>query len=175
MLAMLLNDKSLAANTYTPTTLGIHTGTFLFFKDTGTDMNSYFSHSPNADTEIDMGNYDASLSIINAASSGDHRFTVSDMIGNSFTVTVQTSDLTASGGLFIPAANIGYTGTVRTGTGKTLTAAPTGTADISSAVTFVARANNSGLSKYSQEITLLVNIPAAQAPENYTGTLTFTY
>jgi len=31
-----------------------------------------------------------------------------------------------------------------------------------------------GLSKASQEITLLVAIPAAQAPEDYTGTLTFT-
>jgi hypothetical protein len=139
-------------------------------------MDFYFSHSPNSTTTIDIGTYDASLTPIAAASSGDHRFTVSDMAGKSFTVTVQSSALTASGVTAIPANTVGYTGTTRYGTGKALTSAPTGGADIgSSPVTFVARANNSGISKFSQEIALTVAIPAAQAPESYTGTLTFTY
>ncbi|MBU1758275.1 hypothetical protein KKG31_03840 [Patescibacteria group bacterium] len=170
------NNQSFAANTNTNTKLGIRTGVLTFYKDTGTDMNTYFSHSPNTSTEIDLGNYDPSLSAINAASSGNHRFTVSDLYGKSFTVTVQSSVLSASGVTSIPAANVGYTGTVRTGAGKALTAQPTGAVDIGTApVTFVARTNASGISKYAQEITLKVTIPAAQAPENYTGMLTFTY
>jgi hypothetical protein len=78
--------------------------------------------------------------------------------------------------LTIAKANIGYTGTARFGTGKALTVSPTSAADIGTApVTFVARANNSWISKFSQEITLKVAVPAAQAPGAYTGLLTFTY
>lgn len=165
-----------AATSNTNTTLGIRTGVFSFYKDTGATMDSYFSHSANANADIDIGTYDASLAAISAASSGDHRFTVSDLYGKSFTVTLQSSALTASGGLSIAANLIGYTGTSRLGTGKALTAEPTSAADIgTSPVTFVARTNASGISKYSQEITLKVAIPAAQAPESYTGLLTFTY
>jgi len=138
-------------------------------------MDSHFSHAANQAEAIDIGSYDASLSTIDAASSGDHRFTISDMAGKSFTVSVQSSSLTAPDGT-IPATAVGYTGTTWLGTGKTLTASPTSAADIGTApVTFVARTNNSGISKFSQEITLKVTIPAAQAPDAYTGLLTFTY
>ena len=76
----------------------------------------------------------------------------------------------------IPKAGIGYTGTTRFGTGKALTQAPTSAVDIGTApVTFVARTNASGISKFAQEITLKVAIPAAQGPGAYTGLLTFTY
>ena len=169
-------NQSLAANTTTPTLLGIRSGVLMFYKDTGIAMDTYFSHSGNQSESIDIGTYDASLSPIPAASSGDHRFTISDLKGKSFTVTLQSSDMTASGGLIIANSNVGYTGTTRNGTGNALTSAPTSAADIGTApVTFVARTNNAGTSKYSQEITLTVGIPAAQAPETYTGMLTFTY
>lgn len=169
-----------AANTNTNTTLGIRTGVLNFYKDTGADMDSYFSHASNADTTIDIGTYDASLDAINAASSGDHRFTVSDLRGKSFTITIVSSDLTGidedTNAVNIAATNVSYTGTTWLGTGKALTAAPTSAADIGTApVTFVARANSSGVSKFSQEITLKVAVPAAQTPASYTGLLTFTY
>ena len=178
--ALLTIGQTNASNTNTNTTLGITSGVLSFYKDTGTTMDTYFSHSPNTATTIDIGTYPASISAISAASSGDHRFTVSDLAGKSFTVTLQSSDLTAldySGAqLTIAKANIGYTGTARFGTGKALTASPTSAADIGTApVTFVARTNHSGISKFSQEITLKVAVPAAQAPGAYTGLLTFTY
>lgn len=167
VVAILNLGESFAANTNTNTTLGIRTGVFSFYKDTDATMDSYFSHAANADTSIDIGTYDASITAQNGQSDGDHRFTVSDLAGKSFTVTVQSSDLTAlddSGAtLSIPSSSVGYTGTTRFGTGKVLTAAPTGTADIGTApVTFVARANHTGVSKFSQEVTLKVAIPAAQ-------------
>lgn len=175
-IAVLNLGQTNAANSTTNTTLGIRTGALSFYKDTGTTMNTYFGHGPNTSTTIDIGTYDASITAFNAYSSGDHRFTISDLAGKSFTVTLQSSALTASGGLSIPATAIGYTGTARTGAGKALTSAPTSAADIgTSPVTFVARSNNSGVSKYSQEITLTVAVPAAQGPESYTGLLTFTY
>ena len=179
--AAILNlGQSFAANTATNTTLGIRVGVLNFFKDTGSDMLSYFGHAANTNTAIDIGTYDSSLDAISAASSGDHRFTVSDLKGSAFTVTLQSSDLTAldaSGAtVTIPKAGIGYTGTARMGTGKSLTAAPTTAADIGTApVTFVDRTNHSGTSKFAQEITLKVAVPAAQAPGAYTGLLTFTY
>lgn len=155
-----------AAGVNTQTTLGITTGTLTFYKDlTG----------GNPAATIDIGTYAASLSAISAASAGDHRFTIDDMVGLSFSVTLQSSALTATNGT-IPAANISYTGSTWTGTGKPLTAASTGAADIgTSPVTFVARTDNSGLSKFSQDITIQVAVPAAQAPGSYAGTLTFTY
>jgi len=175
-LALFTSNSSMAANTTTNTTLGIRTGVLSFYKDTTTAMDTYFSHSGNQSASIDIGTYDASLAVISAASNSDHRFTISDLEGSSFTVTVQSSDLTASGSLSIAANTVGYTGTTRYGTGKALTSAPTSAADIGTApVTFVARTNNSGVSKFAQEITLKVAIPAAQAPESYTGMLTFTY
>jgi hypothetical protein len=94
--AILTLGQTNAANSTTNTTLGITQGTLSFFKDTGTTMDSYFSHSGNQSATIDIGTYGASLSAISAASSGDHRFTVSDLKGNSFTVTLQSSDLTAN-------------------------------------------------------------------------------
>jgi hypothetical protein len=93
--AILNLGQSFAANTNTNTTLGITSGLLSFYKDTGTTMDTYFSHSPNTATTIDIGTYPASISAISAASSGDHRFTVSDLAGKSFTVTLQSSDLTA--------------------------------------------------------------------------------
>ncbi len=174
--AVLSLGQSYAANTATNTTLGITQGVFSFYKDTGATMDSYFSHSANAAATIDIGTYNASLSAINAASAGDHRFTISDLKGDPFTVTLQSSALTASGSLSIAADLVSYTGSTWLGTGKALTSAPTSAADIGTApVTFVARADNSGISKYSQEITLKVAVPAAQAPASYTGLLTFTY
>ncbi len=173
--AVLNLGQSLAATT-TNTTLAITAGQFTFYKDTGTDMNSYFPvpHSPNTADTIDIGSYAASISTISASSSGDHRFTVSDMLGSGFTVTLYSSDLTATNGT-IAASNITYTGTDRYGTGKALTATGTFNTPLNSPVTFVSRTNNDGLSKYSQEITILVAVPAAQAPGSYTGVLTFTY
>jgi hypothetical protein len=172
--ALLYFGTSLAA-TNTNTTLGITVWSFSFFKDTSTDMNSYFSHTGNQDASIDIWNYAASLSEIAASSSGDHRFTVSDMVGDSFTVTLQTSALTASWVTDIPASAITYTGTDWLGTGKALTATWEQNTSLDNPITFVARADNSWLSKYSQEITIKVQIPAAQAPASYTGQLTFTY
>lgn len=172
----ILNLGQSFAQTTTNTTLGITAGVLSFYKDTGATMDSYFSHSANAATAIDIGTYSASISAQNAQSSGDHRFTVSDLLGSSFTVTLQSSALTASGGLSIAADLVSYTGTTRLGTGKALTASPTSAADIGTApVTFVARADNSGVSQFSQEVTLKVTIPAAQGPGAYTGLLTFTY
>lgn len=173
--AVLNLGQTNAANTATNTTLGINAGVLSFYKDTGATMDSYFSHAANSNAAIDIGTYSASVSAQSAQSTGDHRFTVSDLLGSSFTVTLQSSALTASGGLSIAASAVSYTGTTRLGTGKVLTAAPTSAADLSSVITFVARANNSGVSKYSQEITLKVAIPAAQGPGAYTGLLTFTY
>jgi len=67
--AILNLGQSFAASTATNTTLGIRTGVLSFYKDTGTSMDSYFSHSPNATTTIDIGTYDASTSAQNAQSS----------------------------------------------------------------------------------------------------------
>jgi hypothetical protein len=180
VVAVLNLGQSFAANTNTNTTLGITSGVLSFFKDTGAAMDSYFAHAANAATAIDIGTYAADINAISALSTGNHRFTVSDLAGKSFTVTLQSSDLTAldySGAtVTIPKAGIGYTGTTRFGTGKALTASPILAADIGTApVTFVSRANHSGISKFSQEITLKVAVPAAQAPGAYTGLLTFTY
>jgi hypothetical protein len=138
-------------------------------------MDSYFSHAANQSANIDIWNYSASLSEIAAASSGDHRFTVSDMLWSSFTITLQSSALTASGVTDILASAVTYTGTNWLGTGKALTATWTPNTSLATPVTFVARSNGSWLSKYSQEITLKVQIPAAQAPASYTWQLTFTY
>jgi len=178
--AILTIGNTNAATSNTNTTLGIRTWVLSFYKDTGTTMNSYFSHSPSTATTIDIGTYDASLDAISAASSGYHRFTVSDLRGKSFTITVQSSALNGvdedSQAVTIAANTVSYTGTTRFGTGKALTSAPTSAADIGTApVTFVARANSSGVSKFSQEITLKVAVPAAQTPAAYTGLLTFTY
>jgi len=160
-------DHWSAASTNTPTTFGITTGVFTFSKNTT---------SGNASSTIDLGTATAALYAQTVYSSGDHQFDVSDMVGDPFTVTLQSSDLTASGNLLIPAASIGYTGTTWAGTGKVLTSAPTTASDIgTSPVTFVARTNNSGLSYRWQQITLILTVPAAQSPGSYTGTLTFTY
>lgn len=180
VVAVLNLGQSFAANTSTNTTLGITVGTLSFFKDTGATMDSYFSHAASTATAMDIGTYAADISAISASSAGNHRFTVVDLKGSSFTITLQSSDLTAvtaSGdALNIPKAGIGYTGTARFGTGKALVAAPTTAVDIGTApVTFVSRTNNLGVSKFSQEITLKVAVPAAQAPGAYTGLLTFTY
>jgi hypothetical protein len=168
-------DESSAATTTTNTTLWITAWTFSFTKDTTSAMDSYFSHWPNAAAAISIWSYASSISAISANSSGDHRFTVSDMLGSSFTVTMQSSALTIAWGS-IPATNIWYTWTTRFGTWKALIAAPTSAVDIWTApVTFVSRTNNSGLSLFAQEITLKVAVPAAQAPGSYTGVITFTY
>jgi|GEM_PF-1121108 len=173
--AILNLGQTFASTANTNTTLGIRTGVLSFYKDTTTAMDSYFSHSGNQSASIDIGTYDASLAPISAQSSGDHRFTVSDMAGKSFTVTLASSDLTATGGLSISSGLVTYTGTTRYGTGKALTATGTFNTALSSPVTFVARSNASGISKFAQEITLKVAVPAAQGPESYTGLLTFTY
>lgn len=175
VLMVSLIQDSLAATTTTNTTLWITAGTFSFTKDTTASMDSYFSHWPNANAAIGIWSYVSSIAAISANSSGDHRFTVSDMVWNTFSITIQSSALT-TGGLSIAAANIWYTWTARLGTGKALIAAPTSAVDIWTApVTFVSRTNNSGLSLFSQEITLKVAVPAAQAPGAYTGVITFTY
>lgn len=166
------------AQTNTNTNMKIKTGVLSFYKDTGTEMNAYFAGGPNTATEISLGEHDASLDAFDAYSSGDHRFTVSDLRGKSFTVTVVSSDLTGidedTNAVNIAATNVSYTGTTWAGTGKALTAEPTW-ANLWSSQTFVARANSSGVSKFSQEITLKVAVPAAQTPAYYTGLLTFTY
>ena len=170
-----LIQESFAATTTTNTTLWITAGTFSFTKDTTASMDSYFWHWPNVNDSINIWSYISSILDISANSSGDHRFTLSDMIGSSFTVTMQSSSLTTAWES-IPANKIWYTWTTRFGTWKTLTAAPTSAVDIWTApITFVSRANNSGLSLFSQEITLKVAVPAAQAPGSYTGVITFTY
>jgi len=97
------------------------------------------------------------------------------MLGSSFVITLQSSALTASGVTSIPASAVTYTGTDWLGTGMALTATGSQNTPLNTPVTFVARANASGLSLYSQEITLKVQVPAAQAPASYTGQLTFTY
>lgn len=165
----------LAAWANVGTTLGIAVGSFSFSKDTTTNMDSYFSHSPNTSTGIDIWGYAASLSEIAAASSGNHRLTVSDLLGTAFIITLQSSALTASGVVPIPATAITYTGTNRLWTGEELTATGAQNMALDSAITFVARNNILWLSQYSQEITLKVQIPAAQAPASYTGQLIFTY
>ncbi len=168
-------NRSSAATSTTNTTLGITAGTFTFLKDVTTNMDSYFSHSPNAWASIDIGTYAASVTTTSASSAGDHRFTVSDLLGNAFAVTLQSSALTIAWAS-IPASAIGYTGTAWLGTGQALTSAPTSAVDIgTNPITFVARNNADGLSLFSQEITIKVAIPAAQKPGSYTGLLTFTY
>lgn len=97
------------------------------------------------------------------------------MLGEAFTITLQSSALTADGVTSIPASAISYEGTDWLGTGKALTATGTENTALDVPVTFVARDDSSGLSKFSQEITLKVQIPAAQAPASYTGQLIFTY
>ena len=96
--AILNLGQTFATNVNTNTTLGITSGVFSFYKDTSTTMDSYFSHSGNQSASIDIGTYAASLNAQNVQSSGDHRFTVSDLAGKSFTVTISSSDLTASDG-----------------------------------------------------------------------------
>ncbi|MEI7563564.1 MAG: hypothetical protein WCJ39_08265 [bacterium] len=58
-------------------------------------------------------------------SSGNHRFTVSDMFGQSFKIVVSSSALTGyygfSGTAVIPPVNITYTGSNWCGTGFALT------------------------------------------------------
>jgi len=175
-----INIGNTNAQTNTDTNMRIKTGVLSFYKDTGTEMNAYFAGGPNTAADISLGEHDASLDAFDAYSSGDHRFTVSDLRGKSFTVLLQSSALNGtdedSQAVSIPANTVSYTGTAWAGTGKALTAAPTGNADIGTTpVTFVARANSSGVSKFSQEITLKVAVPAAQTPAYYTGLLTFTY
>ncbi len=161
--AVLNLGQSLAATT-TNTTMAITPGVLTFYKDlTG----------GNSSSTIDIGTYSANINAFDAYSSGNHRFVVSDMLGSGFTITLASSDLTAPNGT-IAKANISYTGTVRAWSGAAPTAAPTW-ANLGSSVTFVARANNSGLTLYSQDITIKVAVPAAQAPGSYTGLLTFTY
>ncbi len=171
---------SFATTSSTNTTLGITVGTFSFFKDTGTTMSGYFiplngNLTWNTGISIDIWTYWASLAAISATSAPDHRFTVSDMLGNSFTITLSSSALTTGWWLSISGSAVTYTGTVRVGTGSPLTATWTFSTSLASPVTFVSRANGSWLSKFSQEITLKVLIPPAQAPATYTGQLTFTY
>jgi len=172
-LALLSSNSSMAATATTQTTLKIKTGALMFFKDTGTTMNSYFgATSPNSATAIDLGSYTGALTAISAASTGDHRFTLNDQEGKAFTVTLASSALTAWSES-IAASNITYTGSTWNWTGKVLTATGTFATSLASAVTFVWRTTK-GLSNFAQEITLKVTIPAAQAPEDYTGMLTFT-
>jgi len=166
------NYSSAAGTATTPTTLKITTGALMFYKDTGADMNTYFGAGPNTAEGIDIGTYTGSLDPISAASAADHRFTLNDQEGKAFTITLASSALTA-GDLSIAASNVSYTGTTWNGTGKAMTATGVFNAWLDTSRTFVARTTK-GLSKASQEITLLVAIPAAQAPEDYTGTLTFT-
>ena len=175
-IAAILWNNIFANTTTTHTSLWITAGVLSFYKDTTTAMNGYFGwSSPNTASSIDIGTYSASLTQISASSDPDHRFTVSDMLWEAFTVTIQSSAMTSLDGT-IPAANIWYTGTNREGTWAALTAEPTWAVDIGTApVTFVSRNNADGLSVFAQEITLTVNVPAAQTPGSYTGLITFTY
>lgn len=162
-------------DTSTDTLLGINTGVFSFYKDLTGDvgMMDAVRGTPNASDTINLGTYPANFYTFDAYSSGDHRFVVSDLLGSSFHITIVSSDMTAAGGLVIPAANVSYTGTTWEGTGAALT--QTGQfGSLGTVVTFVGRQNNSGLSLYGQEITLKVAVPAAQTPGVYTGLLTFT-
>lgn len=174
--SILILSKSLADNFSTNTTLGILPWSLSFNKDITTNMDTYFWHSPDASNSMDIWQHSSSIQTIIATSTGNHRFTISDMVWATFVVTMQSSALNSSWWNFIPAANIWYTWTTRLGTGKELTAAPIFATDIWTApVTFVSRENGLGLSLFSQEIILKVNIPAAQAPGAYSGVITFTY
>lgn len=183
VVGMLFLGISFAANSTTNTTLGVTAWSFAFSKDVGASMSGYFTSAGyatritgNTSASIDIGSYSASLAEIAAASSGDHRFTVSDMLGASFTVTIQSSALTASGVISIGSGAVTYSGSSAwVGTGKALTATGANNTSLATPVTFVSRTNNSWLSLFSQDITLKVQIPAAQAPASYTGQLTFTY
>ena len=174
--SLLILSKSLADNFSTNTTLGILPWSLTFTKDTTTNMDIYFSHSPEASSNMDIWQHWSSLETIIASSTGNHRFTVSDMLWNSFVVTIQSTSLNSTWWDNIPANNIWYTWTNRLGTGKVLTASPISAVDIWTApVTFVARENDFWLSVFSQEIILKVNIPPAQKPGSYTWSITFTY
>ena len=167
--------STVAAQTTTDTSLWITAGTFRFYKDTGTDMNTYMGQAGNEWTSIDIGTYEASLSAVSANSAENHRFTVADMKGDPFTVTIQSSDLTSWSGDTISRSNVWYAGGPRRGTGVALSAAPTWAADIGTApVTFVAKTER-GVLMMAQDLEVVVNIPAFQAPGAYEGTITFTY
>jgi hypothetical protein len=174
--SLLVLSKSSAGNLSTNTTLWILPWSLTFIKDTTTNMDSYFSHSPDSSSSMNIWQYGSKIWSIIAASTWNHRFTISDMLGGSFVITIQSTALNSTWWNTISANNIWYTGTTRLWTWKTLTAAPIYSTDIWTApVTFVSRENNSGLSLFSQEIILKVNIPPAQKPWSYTWSITFTY
>jgi hypothetical protein len=117
------------------TSLVITTGLFNFYKDTGAtlpSMSGYFvaggyaGHiTGNNASGINLGVFAVQLYEQAAYASGDHRFTVSDMYGASFTVTAYATNMTGilSGNIvYIPGSAISYTGTLWVGTGKTITA-----------------------------------------------------
>lgn len=112
--AVLNLGQSLAATTATNTTMAITAGSFTFYKDLTGDA-TYFGHTANSNATINIGTYEANLNPISAASAGDHRFTVSDMLGSGFVVQIQSSALTAPNGT-IAASNVSYTGTNWLGT-----------------------------------------------------------
>lgn len=175
-ISLLILSKSLADNFSTNTTLGILPWSLSFSKDISSSMDTYFGHSPDTSSSMDIWQHSSSIQNIVAASTGNHRFTLSDMIWATFVVTMQSSALNSSWWNSIPSANIWYTWSAWLGTGKELTAAPIFATDIwTSPVTFVARENGLWLSLFSQEIILRVNIPAAQSPGSYSWVITFTY
>lgn len=175
-ISLLILSKSSADNFSTNTTLGILPWSLNFTKDITTNMDSYFWHSPDASNNMDIWQHWSSMIAVNASSTGNHRFTISDMLWNAFVVTMQSSALNSTWWDSISSNNIWYTGTTRLGTWKLLTAAPISALDIWTApVTFVARENSFWLSVFSQEILLKVNIPAAQKPWSYTWMIIFTY
>ena len=175
-------------NTY----LRITTWVFSFQKDTGSTMGSYFSGAPcnwwtttftwNTWAGIDFGSTGISLASQSMYSSGNDRFTVSDMYWQSFTIQVLSTALTGyfagSATPVIPATNITYTGSNWCGTGWVLTNSWAFNNNQSSALnanyTMAARVNNSWLSLWSQFVRLRVDIPAAQNGWGYTGMLIFT-
>lgn len=174
--SLLILSRSSANNFSTNTTLGILPWSLTFTKDITTDMDSYFWHSPDLSNSMNIWQYLSSLLSITASSTWNHRFTISDMLGSSFVVTIQSTALNSTWWNSISANNIWYTGTSRVWTGKLLTAAPVFSTDIWTApVTFVSRENSSWLSLFSQEIILKVNVPPAQKPWTYTWSVTFTY
>lgn len=174
------------------TTLRITTWVFSFGKDTGGSMGYYFSGDPcnywatmftwNTWAGIDFWTTGIALVTQWMFSSGNHRFTASDMLWQSFRITIQSTALT--GWLFglstavIPPANVTYTGTNWCGTGyvltKTWAIGTNPSAALSSPYDMAARENNSWLSLWSQNITMKVSIPAAQWWWRYTWVLLFT-
>jgi hypothetical protein len=113
------------------TSLIITTGLFTFSKDMTSSMSGYFvaggyaGHiTGNNASGINLGVFAVQLYEQAAYSSGDHRFTLTDIYGAPFIITLLATNMTGilSGvAVYIPGSAISYTGTAWVGTGSPLT------------------------------------------------------